>query len=233
MILKTFLNYTYRPILQNYLRRDREFNYKGNQFVVRRGVFHPGFFFSTSFLLEEMEMLHLEDKALLELGCGSGVISVIAAKSGAKVTASDISPLAISCTGENAANHKVELSIINSDLFDSIPPQQFDFIIINPPYYRGKADNFEKMSWYCGDGMEYFEKLFKQIGNYFHNGSLIFMVLSEDCELNEIKRMAREQNFKLVLDRTKTFWWERNFIFEIRKAGDSVSEQEKGSWRSF
>lgn len=82
----------------------------------------------------------LKGKKFLELGCGSGLISIAAAKKGARVTASDINPVAVEFLVKNSEENKVEIEVIESDLFNDIPKQPFDIIAINPPYYK-KAGN--------------------------------------------------------------------------------------------
>jgi release factor glutamine methyltransferase len=214
-IIKHILNYTYRPFLEWYLQKDRAFKFGGISIVVKTGVFHPGFFFSTRFLLEELKQQELKNKRLLELGCGSGLISVVAAKNGANVTASDINRLAISCALDNAQLNGVQILTFQSDVFSNIPAQLFDYIIINPPYYRGEAINEAQKAWYAGNKLEYFEKLFQQIGSFIKPETLTLMVLSEDCEIDGIMKIAKSNSLALLLRRTKKFWFERNYIYEI------------------
>ena len=180
------------------------------------GVFHPGFFFSTRFLLEELKLHDLKSKALLELGCGSGLISVVVAKNGATVTAIDINPLAVSNAAENARLNEVQIDAFRSDIFSGVPNQVFDFIIINPPYFRGEARNHAQKAWYAGNELEYFKMLFEQLGNFMKPETVVLMTLSEDCEINEIIIMAKSAGLQCNLIKTKRFWFELNYIYEIR-----------------
>lgn len=52
---------------------------------------------------------------MLELGCGLGLASIVAARAGARVTASDWSELAIGNLADNAARNEVELETIVAD----------------------------------------------------------------------------------------------------------------------
>jgi len=52
---------------------------------------------------------------MLELGCGLGLASIVAARAGARVTASDWSELAIGNLVDNAARNEVELETIVAD----------------------------------------------------------------------------------------------------------------------
>ena len=73
----------------------------------------------------------MKDKTFLELGAGSGLISICAAQKGAAVTATDINPVAIQYLQKNSLANNVSLRVIESDLFKTIAAQQFDFIAIN------------------------------------------------------------------------------------------------------
>jgi len=63
-----------------------------------RGVYPPSE--DTMLLLDCLEVVDGED--LLEMGCGSGIISLHCAAAGARVTAVDLNPAAVECTIENA-----------------------------------------------------------------------------------------------------------------------------------
>jgi len=82
-------------------------------------------------------------RKLLEIGCGSGAISIAAAKLGWDVTTCDVNPLAIAATTGNASYNKVNLTAIeggldedsnfvNQQLIESQGP--FDIITWNLPY---------------------------------------------------------------------------------------------------
>jgi len=75
---------------------------------------------------------------MLDLCCGGGSIGVAAAVHcpTLRVDLADIDERALSLAEENIALHDVgsRVSIIASDLFDSLPPRQYDLILSNPPY---------------------------------------------------------------------------------------------------
>ncbi len=162
--------------------------------------------------------MDVSGKSFLELGAGNGLISISAAKRGALVTSSDISTKVIELLKENARSNTVELTIINSDLFDTIPEQLFLVIAINPPYYPKTPRNEFEQAWYCGENFEYFEKLFLQLPKYHDDKSQVLMVLSEECDLKRISSIASKNNYDLNLREKKRIYWEMNYIFEIRRA---------------
>jgi ribosomal protein L11 methyltransferase len=78
---------------------------------------HP----TTQICLEHL--LELEPGSLLDLGCGSGVLSIAAARLGfAPVTALDFDEAAVEATQGNAAANGVEISVTQADvLTDELP----------------------------------------------------------------------------------------------------------------
>src|ERR1700751_5747181 len=90
---KKFLENTWRPFLLWYLSKERFYRYRSLSLIIFPGVFHPGFFFSTKIFLEYLERIPVAGKKVLELGTGSGLISLAIAKRGGMAYASDISQL--------------------------------------------------------------------------------------------------------------------------------------------
>lgn len=150
------------------------------------------------------------------MGSGSGLISIFAAKQNALVTACDISPAAVKCTRENAQKNGVKVSVFQSDLFSDIPAQHFDFIAVNPPYYKKHPRSVEENAWYCGEDLEYFQRFFQQVQNFMSSSSNIFMVLSDECDLAGIQKVAESNQLIFKLVHEKRTAWETQFIFNIR-----------------
>ena len=79
-----------------------------------------------------------QPERILDLCTGSGCIAIACAYhfSEADVVASDISEDALHVAQMNVAEHELEgrVSLVQSDGFHDIAPQQFDLIVSNPPY---------------------------------------------------------------------------------------------------
>jgi release factor glutamine methyltransferase len=215
-MIKKILNKTYKPLVQRYLRSPHYYTYKRLKFLVMPGVFHPGIFFSSKYLLNYLLSFPLKDKKLLELGTGSGFIALQAAKAGAVVTATDISHTAIENARINSNLMQQEIKIVQSDLFENLPVETYDYIIINPPYFKKEPVKEADYAWYCGQNGEYFVRLFSELTKFLHKSSIVLMVLSEECDLEGIKILAANNKFAFTQVHQKRFLWELNFIFQMK-----------------
>jgi release factor glutamine methyltransferase len=209
----------WRAGMRWYLRKPRPYRFRDIRITVLPGVFHPGLFFSTEFVLEFLLQQDLRGKRFLELGCGSGIISVAAAQAGAHVVASDINTIAIRNTRMNAEGCQVSVQVIHSDLFDHIPANTFDWIVINPPYYPADPHDEPAHAWYCGSNHEYFVRLFADLGRYMHQHTHVLMVLSDVCQLRFIFSLAAAANFHFEKIDERSVWTDgKNYLYWIRNS---------------
>jgi len=215
-ILKSLAFRILYPTSEKYLSKERSYNYKGTTVTVFPGVFHPGFFYSTKLLLKYFEDIDLRKKYILELGAGTGLISIFTANKGGYVTASDISLTAVYNIEKNVKMTNANVEVVHSDLFDDIPPRRYDYIIINPPYYKKSPASEKEFAWFGGDDFQYFRKLFSQLGNNSYENTKVIMVLSDEADLNMIKSIASEFNFILKELVHKKTWGENHFIFDVK-----------------
>lgn len=198
-----------------YHLKQRNYTYQGIRVKISAEVFPPHFTISTKILLEHIKPLEITGKNFLELGCGSGIISLFAASKGAIVTASDINQVAIDELKEASIQNEIPVNVVYSDLFDNLSDHTFDYIIINPPYYPKAPKNDKERAWFCGEDFEYFKKLFAQLPMQIAPNT--WMILSEDCEIEHIKKLAAMNglSFELILETSVVK--EKNYIFSIQK----------------
>jgi release factor glutamine methyltransferase len=215
-IFKHIIGRTYKPALEKYLSRTRRYEFEGIRLKIPPEVFHPAFFSSTHILLKEILSLQLEEKKFLELGAGSGLISMAAAKKGAIVTASELNHVAVEYLAVNSSANGIGIEIRESDLFIKIPRQPFDIIAINPPYYKKNPANEKELAWYCGEKGEYFTRLFQQLPDYIHDRTTIVMILCDGCDLDMIGQAASNGGFCLKEVGVKNTLIEKNFIYHIQ-----------------
>ena len=71
---------------------------------------------------------------LLEIGAGSGYISIKLCKYVVKVVALEIQKIVSERLKDNVVNNKLNIDVINQDVNDY--SGKFDYIVSNPPYYK-------------------------------------------------------------------------------------------------
>ncbi|MCP4442037.1 MAG: methyltransferase [Aureispira sp.] len=219
--LRRYIRRLTNPILWRiykwYLSKNRWYHYEGLKIKVAPSVFHPGLLFSTKILVRFVLELDLKDKKLLELGAGSGLIAAAANRAGAKVLASDINPVAVESMKESKITNSLSLDIIESDLFNAISSQTFDYIIINPPYFPQVANSDREKAFFCGENFEYFHRLFADMPAYLAENSVVYMILSDDCAIDRMQEISKtEASFDWKLVHEEKVWGETNFIFELK-----------------
>jgi release factor glutamine methyltransferase len=130
---------------------------------------------------------------LLEIGTGSGVISVVAAKEipNCRVTATDYWPEPLAVARLNADSHGVsnKINFIQSDIFSKVPITPYDFIVSNPPYIatphlgnlmRDVRDYESKKALDGGvDGLDFYRRIIPVALNYLKKGGGIVLEIGE------------------------------------------------------
>lgn len=210
------------PLLSRWYHRktkgEQRYSNYGISLAILPGVFHPGVFLSTNIFIRFLSNQSLRGKRLLELGAGSGLISFYAQKNGAIVTATDINPQAIEGLKRNAETNHLPVAVIETSLLSGLNVNEFDMVVINPPYYPKQAQNVQEAAFYCGEDFEYFKELFAQLSDQrLQKTCAVFMILSEDCRISHIQELAAAQviGFKEVYATKK--WGERNYIFQLSR----------------
>jgi ribosomal protein L11 methyltransferase len=107
-------------------------NINGTTFTIHRGesVFGDGSHESTASVLETMSKYDFKNKKVLDIGTGTGILSVFAALNGAEVTAVDVYPAAIGYAMKNFEENGVVVDLKFNDLTQGID-KKFDIIVAN------------------------------------------------------------------------------------------------------
>ena len=160
-------------------------------------VFHPRYFGSSAILARLVSSLQLTGKSFLDLGCGSGLIGMCAARAGARVTAVDINAEAVRCTLTNAGRHSLDITAQESDLFSAIGGRQFDVIAFNPPFLLGTPQSAADRAFYGGMNFDVIRKFATDARAHLATGGSIYMILSADIDIAHIEQVFRDQSFKI------------------------------------
>jgi ribosomal protein L11 methyltransferase len=72
------------------------------------------------------------DKRLLDIGCGSGILSILARYRGCQVTSVDLDPLSVRATKENCIRNNIDngIEVFKSDLIEAVSGK-YDIVVAN------------------------------------------------------------------------------------------------------
>ncbi|MFA7186385.1 MAG: HemK2/MTQ2 family protein methyltransferase [Victivallales bacterium] len=128
-------------------------------------------------------------ETVLELGCGSGIVSLHCARSGAVVTAGDINPSAVKLTEKNAEKNNLDIVVLLTDLFGSVNGK-FDTVVFNLPYLPVDDDIPLAEAWSGGkDGLGPLPEMLDGMTVHGNNGWRAVVVVSslmDEERLNDV-----------------------------------------------
>lgn len=173
--------------------------FMGYRFQVGGGVLIPRSDTETVCLCA-LDMLP-ERARVLDLCTGSGALAVAIKKErpGCCVYASDISPVALSYAGCNAALNKADITFFEGDFFAPVVGS-FDLIVCNPPYIPGGDLNSlqeevkkEPLLALDGgeDGLSFYRRFLKEAPLYLRPHGVIVLELG-DGEEAAVRVLAEE-----------------------------------------
>lgn len=164
----------------------------GQPLLVLPDVFNPRLFRTGEFLATSLcATLIPAGATVLDMGSGSGVGAVFAARWVRRVVAVDINPAAVRCVRINALLAKVEdrIEALHGDLFTPVAGQRFDVVLFNPPYYRGHPQDALDFAFRSIDTVERFAA---GLPEHLSPGGQALVVLSSDADTPAFLRTFRD-----------------------------------------
>ncbi|XP_010212414.1 PREDICTED: protein-lysine methyltransferase METTL21C [Tinamus guttatus] len=163
-------------ILQNWVPKishyfDKEhYTYAGHQIVIQESIEHfgavvwPGALALSQYLESNQERFNLKDKKVLEIGAGTGLVSIVACILGAYVTATDLPEVLenlsfnISKNTKDMNTHKPEVRklVWGEGLSEDFPVStyRYDFVLASDVVYHHTALEalLATMTYFCQPG---------------------------------------------------------------------------------
>jgi release factor glutamine methyltransferase len=95
---------------------------------------------------------------VLDMGTGTGICALFAARIARRVVAVDINPAAVRCARINALLNDLETRIDfrEGDLFGPVAGERFDVVLFNPPFLLGTPKDDRDAAWRSSDVPERF-----------------------------------------------------------------------------
>ena len=152
-----------------------------------------------------------EGDKVLDLCTGSGCIAIAIAKNCAskhvQVTASDVSDAAIMLAKENANYNSVNITFIQSDLFNKIHGR-FNLIVCNPPYIKTseiaslqrEVRDYEPRIALDGgdDGLDFYRRLAKELPRYIAKNGMLMLEVGEG-QAAEVLKLFEKREYAMVV----------------------------------
>ena len=191
----------------------------GFELIVRPTVFHPRYFLTSEYFAGFIDKLDLKGKSVAEVGTGSGVLSLAAARAGAeRVVAIDINPNAALSAGENARLNGLAASVfpVCSNLLSAIAPRPlFDVILSSPPSFAGEPRDVADRAWVAGPGYRDIALLFAQARERLKPGGRVYVLLSSDSDLGLLGRLIADAGFRAKLVGERSIVFESFILYEL------------------
>lgn len=151
---------------------------------------------------------------VLEIGCGSGLVSAELASKVRRITATDINPHATIAARKRACAGVIEIDIVRTDLFQGIKGK-FDLILFNAPYLPTEAEE-RTGKWidYALDGgksgQETVNRFLRELREHLSFRGRALLLISSLTGLHEVQETA--YSFGLISDVMKS---ERCFFEQL------------------
>jgi release factor glutamine methyltransferase len=167
----------------------------GLPILVLPNVWSPAYDWSSLFYVENFPDVNGLD--FLEIGCGTGVISVVAGRNGARrIVAVDVNPDAVRNTQMNFERFGIQnAEAYMSDCFNNVRGL-FDIVTWNAPYHGSKpADMLERG---CADE-EYrdMRAFFADVGRFLKPGGRVIFGFSESGDLPLLEALITHHGFRI------------------------------------
>jgi HemK-related putative methylase len=219
------------PVLESFLTQALTWGYKlagkhrhddfrlerlhGMNIVVTPSVLNPKLTRSGGFFASRIDAnLVGRDAEVLDMGTGSGICAVAAAKYARRVVAVDINAAAVRCTRINALLNNVDQKIEarHGDLFEPVAAEQFDLIFFNPPFLRGAPRDDRDRAWRSSDVIERFAA---GVSRHLKPGGAALVLLSTFGDAPSFVAELRRQPFRMAVFAQARFINERMAIFKL------------------
>jgi release factor glutamine methyltransferase len=192
--------------------------------LVLPGVLNPRLMRSGAFFASRLGAdLITPGAEVLDMGTGSGVCAIAAARRGARVAAVDINPVAVRCTEINARVNALEdrIEVLRGDLFAPVQDRRFDLVLFNPPFIRGIPRDDADRAWRSTDVAERFAA---GLSKHLRPSGFALVVLSTFGDAAQFLRQFHSNGFEVSVVATRDFVNERLSLLRLTQApGEAAS----------
>lgn len=157
---------------------------------------------------------------VLDIGTGTGIQAIVAARKGGHVLAVDINTKALRLAENNAsANGAGNIVFRKSDLFSNIgEKEKFDLIVFNPPYVPSKEGDMHARSWAGGKGgREVMVQFIRRAHAHLKEGGRIQLLVSSLNNLEKVKKIFSSKGFDVEVVAKEKLWFEELYVLTAKR----------------
>jgi HemK-related putative methylase len=187
----------------------------GVPILVTPSVFNPKVPRTGAFLAAQLDAGQVRaDAEVLDMGTGSGVCAIFAARHARRVVAVDINPAAVRCAAINARLNHLEdrIEVRHGDLFAPVAGERFDLIAFNPPFLRGAPLSDRDRAW---RSMDVAERFAAGLSSHLKPGGAALVVLSTFGSARVFLEQARGRGCAISVIAQRRFVNERLAVFRV------------------
>ncbi|MGM5481556.1 MAG: HemK2/MTQ2 family protein methyltransferase [Nanobdellota archaeon] len=157
---------------------------------------------------------------VLDMGAGSGHLGFEAFKrKGVNVTLADNNKNAIEQMQLIVEEEDLNIQVIETDLFESIPSQRFDIIVFNTPYlpYDVENDVYDPSVHGGVKGNEVTLRFLENTKQYLAEGGCILLLFSSLSTPEEIHETIEHRGFQQELVNEKKLFFETLHVYKLTR----------------
>jgi release factor glutamine methyltransferase len=200
----------------------RQARIAGFELTIRPTVYDPRYYRAPAYFAEFIDGLDLSGKTVADLGTGSGIQALAAARAGAStVVAIDVNPNAVVTAAANARANGFQHRVfaVASNLFSAITPEpQFDVILTNPPFCDGTAWDIADRAWRAGPQYKDIAPLFDQARSRLTPDGVVYLIMSSHSDLEFVGSFIQRAGFDIRIKSQRRVLFETLIIYELRPA---------------
>jgi release factor glutamine methyltransferase len=164
-------------------------------------------------LIQAFDVRHGE--RVLEIGCGTGVVSMHCAQNGGIVTCGDINKKAVELTKKNFTRNSLKATVVETDVYSNVEGV-FDTIVFNLPYLPVKDKGDLALSWSGGDdGLGPLPMLLWGAKDHLSPKGRIIIVVSTRMDKIALKSALRWYRVRVLAD--KPLFFERISVLQLTR----------------
>lgn len=181
----------------NSRRYGTNMNVCGMNIFIYKEVFTPDptITIASELIISKLKQINVNNKMVLDMGCGTGILGLHCLKNGASVDFTDVDNNALENTKINVSDC-INYTITKSNLFDNIEDKVYDIIIFNLPICQEV--------WNI-DIIQMFNKFYSRVLNYLKKGCIAMNVFATFGNIHLIRELLKKHKFSYTEEITNNF----------------------------